>query len=71
MQAVMKPTSNGEPSLRESRAELRGNAKERVETCAESDRVVARIKHSTDAGEAPALLNGGRETRTHQRSIDS
>lgn len=71
MQAVVKSTSNGEPSSRQSRAELCSNAEERVETCAESYRVVARIKHSTDTGEEPALLNGGCGARAHQGSIES
>lgn len=71
MQAVVKSTSNGEPSQRQSRAELHSNVKQGVETCAESHRVVAGTKHSMDVGAEPTLLNGGHETRAHQRSNDS
>lgn len=55
---------------RQSRAELRGNAQKGVETCAESDRVAARTKHSTETGAEPVLLNGGRGSRACQRSIE-
>lgn len=71
MQAVIKSTSNGELSKRQSRAEPRREMRVGVETCAESHRVVAGIKHSTVVGEAPTMLNGGHEPRAHQRSIDS
>lgn len=64
MKAVVKSASNGETSMeRQSRAEFCGNAVQGVETCAESDRVAARIKHSTEMGEEPILLNGGHGAR--------
>lgn len=70
MKAVMKSTSNGETSRRQSRAEFCGNAVQGVETCTESDRVVARTKCSVELGEEPSLLNGGHGPRvTNTRSI--
>jgi hypothetical protein len=69
MKAVVKSTSNGETPQGQSRAEFCGNAVQGVETCTESDRVVARTKCSAELGEEPSLLNGGRETRaTNARS---
>jgi hypothetical protein len=71
MQAVVKSTSNGELPLGQSRAELDGNVEWGVETCVQSDRVVARTKRSTEEGEAPSLLNGGRDARADHGSIEA
>lgn len=71
MQAVVKSTSNGERPQGQSRAELRGNTHQGVETSAESDRVAARTKQSIATGAVPSRLNGGHETRARQSSNDS
>jgi hypothetical protein len=55
--------------MTQSRAELAGNSEWGVETCTQSYRMVATTTCSVVAGAEPALLNGGRALRTHQRSI--
>lgn len=60
-EAVVKPTSNGETLQGQSRAELRSNAKQGVETCVQPDHVMVRAQRSAATGEAPVLLNGGHD----------
>jgi len=60
--AVVKPTSNGETLHGQSRAELRSDAQQGVETCVQPDHVTVRAQRSAETGEEPVLLNGGRES---------
>jgi len=55
MKAVVKSTSNGELLRGQSRAELRGNAKRGVETCAYSYRVVSGKKHGAAMGKSHSV----------------
>lgn len=69
LKAVAKSTSNGETLHGQSRAELLGNKQEGVETCAYSNRVMARKKHGAELGVEPSLLNGGHESLAIREGI--
>ncbi len=59
----VKPTSNGETSLRQSRAELAGNIEQGVETCAQPQQMALAVKHGLEMEEGSIRANGGRLTR--------
>jgi hypothetical protein len=69
MKAVVKSTSNGETLHGQSRAELRSDAQEGVETCGRTRPSGVEGGARSGAGEVPVSLNGGPGARaTNARS---